>query len=282
MASVKLTQEKPLRAFWQNQYRNLLLKPAFKLLRNRGDLPSFWTMPHDTICREILTHGFYERELLTGMVALVKENGTALDIGANIGNHTVFFSRHFERVLSFEPVPSNCLILRANLHLNSIKNVTLVEKGLGRKATKLSIYHDDPQNTNNGLIEASDPTGSGLIEVARGDEELQHHGIDGKIVMMKIDVEGAEPGVILGLEQTIKHHRPLIYWEAFTEETVNQSKSILEAYGYEHFYHLSTNKHRKRLLNKIQNAFGKAVYLKPLNECESFDGMNVASPRPLI
>jgi hypothetical protein len=74
MASVKLTQEKPLRAFWQNQYRNLLLKPAFKLLRNRGDLPSFWTMPHDTICREILTHGFYERELLTGMVSLVKEN----------------------------------------------------------------------------------------------------------------------------------------------------------------------------------------------------------------
>ena len=97
----------PIRSLWSNLYRNLVLKQCLKLLRKRGSYPSFWTMPHDVICREILLNGYYERELLIAMASIVKNRtGTVLDVGANMGNHTIFFSRFFKRVISFEPVPA--------------------------------------------------------------------------------------------------------------------------------------------------------------------------------
>src|SRR3989338_8106599 len=97
------------RSLLNNLRKNFLLKPAFKLFKNRRGYPAFWTMPYDPICREILFNGYYEKELLMGMCKLVEnKSGTVLDIGANIGNHTVFFSREFENVISFEPTPSNC------------------------------------------------------------------------------------------------------------------------------------------------------------------------------
>lgn len=242
-------------------------------------------MPYDTICREIFLNGFYEKYLLLGMCELVGGRaGTVLDIGANIGNHTVFFSGKFERVISFEPVQRNCWVLKANLHLNDIKNVVLVEKGLGDKNEVLRIEHDDARNTNNGLSElgASEMDNLNKVDVVVGDEELERLGYMPPILMMKIDVEGYEPQVITGLRKTILEHKPIIYWEAFTKETVDQSRVILESFGYEHFYHLSKNRFSGKLRNRLNNAFGYSVYLMPLDECDKFDGMNVASPKELF
>ena len=41
-------------------------------------------------------------------------NGTVLDIGANIGNHSLFFSNYFYKVLSFEPHPKIFKVLAIN------------------------------------------------------------------------------------------------------------------------------------------------------------------------
>jgi hypothetical protein len=65
----------------------------------------------DTICREIMLDGCYEKDLLATMVELVPDTtSTFLDIGANVGNHSIYLSKHFRRVISFEPVPRNCWI----------------------------------------------------------------------------------------------------------------------------------------------------------------------------
>lgn len=283
MTSKKIYSENPVTSFFGTQYKNLVLKQALKLLNKRGAYPAFWTMPYDTICKEISLNGFYEKELLMGMCNLVeKKSGTVLDVGANIGNHTVFFSRIFEKVVSFEPVPRNCWILKANLHLNSIKNVQLIEKGLSNTNEKLYIAHDDPKNTNDG-ISRSDTSGTqNIVDVVRGDDELGKLNYPAPILMIKIDVEGLEPEVIMGLEKTISIHKPIIYWEAFNKETVEQSKVLLEKLGYENFYHITTNRFSNKLMNKLANSLGRSVYLKPLDQCSTYDGMNVASPIKLV
>lgn len=283
MTSIKILNESPIKSFLDTQYKNLILKTAFKLLNKRGDYPAFWTMPYDPICREISLNGFYEKELLMGMCKLVeKKPGTVLDIGANIGNHTVFFSRIFEKVISFEPVPRNCWILKANLNLNSINNVQLIEKGLSNANEKLYIAYDDPKNTNNG-ISRSDTSGTqNIVDVARGDDELEKLSYPAPVLMIKIDVEGLEPEVIMGLEKTISIHKPIIYWEAFHKDAVDQSRVLLEKLGYENFYHLTTNKFSNKLMNKLANSLGRSVYLKPLGQCSTYDGMNVASPKKLV
>lgn len=284
MTSIKILYKNPIKSFLDTQYKNLVLKPALKLLNKRGDYPAFWTMPHDTICREILLNGYYEKELLMGMSKLVQnKSGTVLDIGANIGNHTVFFSRVFEKVISFEPVPRNCWVLKANLHLNQINNVHLVEKGLGNANEKL-FFRNDPENTNDRLSRnnPSETPGENRVDVVIGDEELGRLNFTSPILMIKIDVEGLEPEVIMGLKKTIAFHKPIVYWEAFNKDTVDQSRGLLEKLGYENFYHLTTNRFSNKFMNKLMNSLGRNAYLKPLDQCTTFDGMNVASPKKLI
>lgn len=114
------------------------------------------------------------------------------------------------------------------------------------------------------------------MAVVRGDDELSRLNITDEVAIMKIDVEGLEPDVLRGFEQTIRKHHPIIFWEAFSHEVAGQSVEILKQMGYQHFYHLTTNKFDSRLANKLFNAFGKSTYLVPLDSWRNLDGMNVA------
>jgi FkbM family methyltransferase len=268
----------------QNKYRDFVLKPALKIINKHQKFPTFWTMPHDTICRTILLEGYYEKNLLKGMCDLsVNKNGIVLDIGANIGNHTIYFSQFFNKVLAFEPVPSNCWILKANLHLNNIKNVDLIECALSNQSTEMVISSNDGHNTNNGLspLNAQTDQQSTRVKVYKGDELLNELTLHEKILLIKIDEEGHEPQVIQGLKTTIEKYQPIIFWEAFSLDVFNQSKVILQEFGYTNFYHLSTNKYSNKLANKLFKTFNSSSYLKNIDS-DDFTGMNVASPLPLL
>jgi FkbM family methyltransferase len=272
-----------VRSLLANVYRNIVLKTALKVLRQRSAYPAFWVMLGDIICREILLNGYYEKELLLAMASLVRDkSGTVLDVGANIGNHTIFFSKIFSQVICFEPVPRNCWVLRANLHLNSASNVTLVEKGLSDKTELLFLAEDDPNSTNDGLVQSPITNGKERprVEVVKGDDALEQIPYASPIVMIKIDVEGMEPRVVRGLGQTIRRYRPAIFWEAFSVEGALATQSLLESYGYRYFGYLTTSRFKHYRLARLVNAFGKAVYLVPLDSVYRFDGMTCASPEP--
>jgi FkbM family methyltransferase len=273
-----------LQTLAQKKYKDFVLKPALKIINKNQKYPTFWTMPHDTICRTILLDGFYEKALLQGMCALLEnKNGVALDIGANIGNHSIFFSQHFKTVLAVEPVPSNCWILKANLHLNNIHNVELIECGLSDQNSEMMISSNNGLNTNNGLKFVDEQTRhiDTIVKVFTGDELFHDLSLHEKILLVKIDVEGHEPQVIRGMKKLLNAHQPIIFWEAFSLDTFNLSKVILEEFGYSNFYHLSTNKYKKKWANKIFKSFNSSSFLKDLESCD-FSGMNVASLKPLL
>jgi FkbM family methyltransferase len=285
----KVTNNPFIASFLHNKYRDLILKPALKLLnRNQQNATcTFWTMPYDSICQAIILNGFYERELLQGMCALVKDkNGIALDIGANIGNHSLFFSKHFDAVISFEPVPNNCLLLKANLFLNQIQNITLVEKALSDTNTKMGIDKGNSRNTNNTISELhkkdEDAANQIMVDVVVGDAELETLNLTQKITLIKIDVEGHEPFVVAGLRKTIGTHQPIVYWEAFSKDEAEKTKALLMEMGYSNFYHLTTKKYQSRLLNKLIKSFTNAAYLVEFEQCTQFDGRNVASVAKLM
>jgi FkbM family methyltransferase len=282
----KITDNPFISAFLKNKYRDFVLKPALKILqKNQKNAECFfWTMPYDSICQAIILNGFYERELLQGMCALVLDkNSIALDVGANIGNHSLFFSKKFDSVVSFEPMASNCLLLKANLFLNQIKNVTLIEKALSNQISKMGVFYDNPKNTNNIICALNERDENQIIvEVAIGDEEIEKLSLKKKIGLIKIDVEGHEPFVIEGLRKPISSHQPIIFWEAFNRLEAEKTKNLLEKMDYGYFYHLTTIKYQSRFLSKIKKSFTNSTYLVELDKCNSFDGMNVASSRRLI
>ena len=282
-ATVKST-ESPLRRIKDRLYRNLVLKPALRLFRHTDRESHFWLLGpevahRDTICREIILDGYYEKDLLAAMVDLVPDkNGTFLDIGANIGNHSIYLSKHFKRVVSFEPVPRNCWIFKANRHLNRARNVTLVEKGLSSKDGQLYFSSEDPMQTNTGLQEMRDGTGElETVEIVRGDDVLRELGIN-DVVGVKIDVEGHEPEVIRGLETTLRRSRPVVFWEAFSRAAASHSEKILREFGYRRFEHLGIARTPgPRIIQSLQSFGPNPLKLVPLEQCNNFSGLNVAT-----
>ena len=87
---------------------------------------------HDSIGRYINLFGGYEREELDILFDFLApldvefKNSLALDIGANIGNHAMYFSDHFQRVIAFEPNDDVFYLLKFNGSMRKcdLKNFT--------------------------------------------------------------------------------------------------------------------------------------------------------------
>ena len=78
----------------------------------------------DYINKEIFSNGIYEISLLEklkGIIVSEKAFGTYVDVGANIGNHTIYFSKIAKEVIAFEPNPVCYNLIRANLLANKMQ-----------------------------------------------------------------------------------------------------------------------------------------------------------------
>jgi FkbM family methyltransferase len=195
----------------------------------------------DHICDAIRAHDKYERVFLEFIRdGLFERNACrekiALDVGANIGNHSLFLSDLFKRVIAFEPNPVARTLLRLNIEMNGIENVDVRSVGLADKAATATLAFD---YENLGAATAFGP-GKDLeiqrsqIELVVGDDVLNHSE---PIGFIKIDVEGAEEAVLAGLRNTISSHRPVVMLEQW-EEAIDAlsgsspSSTFLSELGY--------------------------------------------------
>lgn len=168
--------------------------------------PCLAIIPDDEIDIEILQHGVYERHLLSflfdNVLAPFREEftgKTALDIGANIGNHSIYFSQRFQQVISFEPGQVASHLLQANLHLNKITNVELHKVGLSDQETQAALMLNEADNPgSNTLHPGTNADGGETIDLRRGDTILKTHANLAPVALVKIDVEGHEAEAVRG------------------------------------------------------------------------------------
>jgi FkbM family methyltransferase len=237
-----------LAAHRAGQLRAKLVKLVFRKLWVKGPYPKLWVLPGDTIGREILTHGLFEKDVLLALRNLLKKpfykGGVLLDVGANIGNHTAFLAPLFKRVMAFEPNPLVFGILQANIAGNRLQNVTAVNKGLGARAGKLRFYQNLDNNLGaSGFVKGKGSKPVGTFEVAVGDAELKRLGVKpADVRAVKIDVEGLETQVIAGLATTLKKGHPLVMFEVLDGAHGGKIVATLEKLGYAHFYELVEEK----------------------------------------
>lgn len=159
--------------------------------------------------------GDYEPNLKIHFKRLIKENDTVLDIGANIGFHTLYFAELTGvngKIIAFEPIPINFKTLKNNVSLNNFPQIVLVNKALGNTNSQMNI-HINEQAQNPGAFNLfEDGVRNTIIECIKGDDYLQANNIE-KIDFIKIDVEGYEYEVLKGLRQTISRFHPSIIFE---------------------------------------------------------------------
>jgi FkbM family methyltransferase len=185
------------------------------------------TNSSDEIQSKQIASGFYE---LTELEQLSKDVGprqTVLDVGANIGNHSVFFLTHMgcRRLIAIEPFLPAYRHLLANLALNSTARVDVAMIGAALGVDEGTANLVPPTRFNIGLTRV-DP-GPGDVRVLRGDDHFLSTPID----LIKIDVEGMEIEVLSGLSETIARHRPAIYVEA-GRSTRSALLELLGSAGY--------------------------------------------------
>lgn len=178
--------------------------------------------------------GSYERHILFLLrdLAVNAALESFIDVGANVGQHSIFMSSFVRKVHAFEPYEPIRKILDANIASNSITNIVTHEVGIGSEDQKLVFYAPSGENLGVGSFVSStgrsDLNEHGELPVVNGDRFFRQNGIN-QAELMKIDVEGFERDVIVGLEDTIKMNRPFIVMEfsRSTQESFGTDEGLL-------------------------------------------------------
>lgn len=191
----------------------------------------FATLTHDVVFNEALSIGrVYEEDMiLHKILPLLKHvpNATLLDIGANIGCHSILYAKYLptSTVLAFEPQETIFKLLQHNVIKNKLANIKLYNTAVGHKecqCTMSKMLYDGYNIEIN--YNSQTPFNSGGISIGENGEQINMVTIDqfnlDRCDYIKMDVEGAEPLVLLGALETIKKHKPIIVFEC-SDKTVS-------------------------------------------------------------
>lgn len=192
--------------------------------------------PHDEIAREILHFGAYEKRNVEIIRLLTRGlGGTFMDIGANLGNHSVLLAAGFQSLAAFEPNPPTLARLKANLDLNGLLQdqgkVQVFGLGLSDGNAKLPFHAEAGSNPGASRFLDAPEEGASLLETRIGDEIVEE-GALGPVTALKIDVEGHEERVIAGLAKTIERDRPFMFMEWDARRNGLGCLERLDGYGF--------------------------------------------------
>jgi FkbM family methyltransferase len=182
-------------------------------------------------------YGEFSRFEMIFFAQLLHPGDIVIEVGANIGAHTVEIARHVGsqgRVIAFEPQRLIFQTLCANVALNSLDNVDCYPNAMGAQRGMLKVPELDPRKHTNfaGLSLCGEHQGRSvecftldmLVDLPR-------------LRLVKIDVEGMESEVIAGGHVLIGKLRPLLYVE---NDRIEKSEALIraiDALGYRMFWH---------------------------------------------
>ncbi len=182
------------------------------------DKLNFRVRPSSHIGWSLFTFGNYESALRAIATEHVKSRETVIEVGANVGWHTLFFSKlvgPHGNVIAFEPSPAIYKDLYANVRRNEgVNNCDLRQLALSDTIGEYAFTAYGPESSNAGdgylAPENKNPEYGTLIKVPVSTLDAQC--ID-RCDTLKIDVEGFEPAVLRGGIKTIQRCRPTIIFE---------------------------------------------------------------------
>lgn len=162
---------------------------------------------------------FYELGMLEFIQGLNLE-GIFIDVGANVGNHSLFFY-HFcnaQVVFAYEPIPENLELLEMNCN-----NTTIA----------IAPYGLSDEDGDSGYVTVKNNMGMCKLQ---GDGDIVIETLDNMeddCSLLKIDAEGFEERIIMGGIKMIKRCHPHIFVEAQTEQERDKIDALLIPLGYE-------------------------------------------------
>jgi FkbM family methyltransferase len=185
----------------------------------------------DTVQRRIVqTECFWEKDLLEFFENLVADQKgdykgkIFVDAGANIGNHTLYFSKILKasKIYCFEPQKEIFNILQKNIKANAV-NAECYNNVLSDQLEKFSIDKFTPYNFG----------GTNFIRDQKGEYSslrLDDICLKDEIFAMKIDVEGHDFFVLKGAIKILEKYAPILWIEM--KDEIELKINFLSSFGY--------------------------------------------------
>lgn len=161
------------------------------------------------------THNYYENDILESWKKYIDKSRVIFDVGANIGNHSIFWSVKLkpEIIYSFEPFKPTFERLKSNIYNNNISNVKIVNKGVGEKKGLAIVKSFDETNYGSTALEYNEGINDNeTIEIVDLDSFIKENNIN-SVDFIKIDVEGFEISVLKGMSMLLNNYKPDLWIE---------------------------------------------------------------------
>jgi len=200
---------------------------------------------NDWIQENIFFLDKYEESELKFIKKSINKGDVFIDIGANIGIHSLFASNlvgEKGKVISFEPFSINYNSLIKNISLNNSRNIVLEKLAISAKESLVNIFYNC-KDYNFGMASSylTNYTNSEKVKSTTLDLYLKNKSFD-RIDFIKLDIEGGEYPALLGMENILKKYHPILLVEILDNNTLTQSDneeniiSFLKNIGYVKYF----------------------------------------------
>lgn len=179
-----------------------------------------------------------ERPVVEHAADALRDTGieTFYDVGANVGCFACLLGQFVDRTHAFEPYGPNAALLRRNADRNDVA-ADVHRVALSDRNGELTLQvpaAEQPGSNHMTLLDShpndSDLPGSETVPAWRLDDYVREHDLRPPDAV-KIDVEGAEPHVLRGMERLLDERRPLCYVEP--HGNASTVRSLLRDAGYQ-------------------------------------------------
>lgn len=169
----------------------------------------------------IFKNGIYEKEIVDDIVNSLTKDSVMLDIGANIGQHSLLAASYCKEIHAFEPIPEVFKQFQKSVAVNGFTNLHLYNIGISDRKTSLHFNYITNHAGSSSFVETDNPNVN-ILSVQT--DTLENIFKDKKVDVIKIDVEGFEAVVIFGNKEFILRNRPVIFME-FAPESIKKEGS---------------------------------------------------------
>ena len=211
---------------------------------------------NDTLSNELMINGIFERDELD-LISNIIDKEIFIDIGPNIGNHTLYFKNSFKKIYSFEPHPKTYKILKFNTE--DFSHIKTFNIGLSNNKKQTHLFLESSVNVAGTNYKEDHKDGHKIIFEKFDDL----YSFENSISFIKIDVEGNELDVLKSMKKNLENNSPILFLEFdmkdFSKD--NEIISFLSELGYKKYYFFKTNKPLDLRIRNLFVNFFKIVFL---------------------
>ena len=188
------------------------------------------------IGRSLSFYGEWAEHEISTIANYLEDGSGIVDVGANVGTHSMAYASRFPNavIYAFEPQPFSFMLLANNIVQNAFSNVQLFNLACGAEMGVVNAEFDYRKiDANHGSLSldlvlthtaAGVPLAVGTLDTMIGDRPVQ---------FVKIDVEGHELNVLLGMQRLLSEQRPIVYVEVLEIERLDAIRLLLLDHGYD-------------------------------------------------